>query len=84
MAGGYRLLMSRAKVTVSHPALPGDDVVHTATTVTVRDGVAKLTGRAGELVAPLTGVTVQRHSARRATVVGDDGTVWQVERRGGG
>ncbi len=73
MAGGYKLMMTRATVTVG-----GDEPIKAAT-VSVRDGVATIAVQGAE---PLTMdvATVARSSAKRATVTGVDGTTWEIVR----
>jgi len=73
MAGGYKLMMATATVTI------GGDVPIKAATVSVRDGVATLSAPGAE---PLTMdvATVARSSAKRATVTGVDGTTWEIVR----
>lgn len=76
MAGGYALLVSRAKVTA------GDDLIASSATVSVRDGVAKVTTTGGE---PITAEVASIDKGRRsATVTLADGTVWTVARQGCG
>lgn len=87
MAGAYKLLMSRAKVTVTAPldrtdvsmdAVRNSGVIPSAT-VSVRDGVATITSRDA---APITMdvASVSRTSGKSATITGTDGTTWEVKR----
>lgn len=74
MAGAYKLLMSRAKVTVTGEYYR----LISSATVSVRDGVAMLTSRDA---APITmDVASVTRTGKAATIVGTDGTTWEVKR----
>ncbi len=79
MAGGYQLLMTRAKVTVTRP--DDEDYSVPTATVSVRDGVAKYSANGQETTAAVASVTKDR---RTATVTMTDGSVWTVARQGCG
>ena len=79
MAGGYKLMMTRATVTVMAPegtGMIGNPVK--AATVSVRDGVATLSSAIQSVSMDV--ATVARSSAKRATVTGVDGTTWEIVR----
>lgn len=75
MAGAYKLLMSRAKVTIAgeyNRSIP-------SATVSVRDGKATITSRdAAPIVMDV--ASVSRTSGKSATITGTDGTTWEVKR----
>lgn len=74
MAGAYKLLMSRAKVTISGEY---DRSIPSAT-VSVRDGVATITSRdSAPIIMDVATVT---RSGKAATITGTDGTTWEVKR----
>jgi len=73
MAGGYKLIMTRATATID----AGEPIK--AATVTVRDGVATLDVKGAETLT-MDVATVARSSAKRATVTGVDGTTWEIVR----
>lgn len=76
MAGAFRMALSRAKVTVTLPdGTPGP--VYDEVTTTVRDGHAKARKYAvDQAVMPVAELTT--HTSRHFTIVGTDGTVWDV------
>lgn len=80
MAGAFRMALSRATVTATYPdgrtELIGQKSLVTAT---VRDGVARAkTG--SQYVAEMPATELVRHGSKHFTVVGPDGTTWDVLR----
>ncbi len=77
MAGGYQLLVSRAKVTVTTP--DGSTTEVPTAQVSVRDGVARYQPR-GQAPVSAPGVLNEK-SSRSAVITLDDGTVWTITKK---
>ena len=77
MAGAFILAVSRVNVDTPNGS-------HKDVTVTVRDGRAAITNRAGTEVATMDASVVAADGRRAQSVVGEDGTTWTVTRGGCG
>lgn len=76
MAGAFRMALSRAQVTITPPGGGAAEVL-TEVTATVRDGQAKARKYARDL-ATMPAAELTRHNSTHFTVVGPDGTTWDV------
>lgn len=77
MAGMFHMALSRAKVTITRP--DGSTEVHDQVTATMRDGQARARKFAQD-VATMPATELVRHTGKHFTIVGPDGTSWDVLR----
>lgn len=77
MAGMFHMALSRCKVTITAP--DGSTELHTEVTATVRDGMAKARKFAAD-VATMPATELVRITGKHYTIVGPDGTTWDVLR----